>query len=398
LKTKWKKWSAEEERIIILKDKNAKWRTRIFHLSLIMFLSIVISLIPHAYTINKDNLIIGVDTKDYSSLLDLMSNSTGFYDLIHTSFTVVGGDRPLTLLFYYFLLSIFYQNGFTPLLENLPLLLGPLLVGVTYFLTLGITRNHLTSLLASLITIPSHILIGIYGGLYANWLSLIWEYITLLFLFRIINEPKRIDFFIFSLLLVILILTHSPTWNILLYVLGLFLILNFFFIKNIGSKKTFLYIFFSILPSIVIDIVRLLLINTSGIKQEIGFALQREVGIHGFSTIWHYLIATTHFTLGGLIANPLILLLVLYWLFVTKIKEKYTIFFIIFFTLFALPLLFGDQQIQSRFLFEIPFQIPAAIALTILNVRISNYLTIAICLWLIVMSGYMAGNFVFVIH
>jgi hypothetical protein len=133
-----------------------------------------------------------------------------------------------------------------------------------------------------------------------------------------------------------------------MYVIGLFLAVVFFKNKR-DNKKTVMYIILSILPSIVIDITRTLLINNSGIVQEISFALHKGVGLHGINTIWHNLNDTTHLYLAGQIANPIILLLVIYWLYSTKIKEKYTIFFIIFFSLFALPLLFADAEIQSRF-------------------------------------------------
>ncbi len=349
---------------IVVKKKYIKQRTRVFHLSIIIFLSIVISMIPHLNTVNKDNESIGVDTKYYVKFLESMANSSGYDELLLKAFvTVSGGDRPLSVLFFFLLSSIFYQGNFYPLLENLPLLLGPLLVIVTYFLALTITKDHLTSLFASLITIPSHVLIGIYAGFYANWFSLIWGYLAILFIFKIMDEPKKIiNFIVFSILLIILFFSHAQTWTIYMYVIGLFLVVIFFLNKR-RDKKTVIYIFLSMLPSIIVDIVRMLLINNSGVNQELNFALQREVGIHGIYTIWQNLIATTHFTLAGQIANPVILLLTVYWLYRTEIKEKYSIFFIIFFSLFALPLLFGDRQIQSRFFYEIPFQIPAAIAL-----------------------------------
>jgi hypothetical protein len=160
------------------------------------------------------------------------------------------------------------------------------------------------------------------------------------------------------------------------------------------NKKLVVYAILSVLPSISIDIVRMLLINTSGVKQEIGFAMQREIGFHGINTIWHNLIDTTHLHLAGQIGNPIILILILYWVFIKNMKEKYTIFFIIFFTLNILPTLFADKVIQARFFFEIPFQIPAAIALTALKEKAGTYITFAICLWLICMSLYMTTNFV----
>jgi hypothetical protein len=356
-------------------------------------------MIPHLSTVNKDNQVIGSDTKYYIRFLESMADSTNYGELLYKAFaTVSGGDRPFSLLFFFSLSIIFYQGQFSYLLENLPLLLSPLLIISTYFLTLRITRDHLVSSLAALITIPIHILTSTYAGLYANWFSLIWGYLVILYLVKLMDEPKKINYSIFSILLVILIFSHVQTWTIFTYVIALFLVVVYFKDKRKYGKLVFC-IFLSLLPSILIDIARLLLIDNSGILQEISFASKQEVGvgIHSIHTIWDNLNSTTHTYLAGQTANPIILLLALFWLYVTKIRENYTIFFIIFLSLFSLPLLFGDKEIQSRFLLEIPFQVPAAIALMILKERIGTYITVAICLWLIVMSLLMASNFVLVI-
>lgn len=398
LKRRWHKKVAHDEENVTTKEKYVKKKTKSIHLLLVILLSIVIVMIPHFDTINQDGQIIGVDTEDYSNLLISMSESTNLQELSYKVFvTLTDGDRPLTLLLFFALSTIFYQNNYNSILENLPLILSPLLITIVYFLTWYITKNHFTSIIASLITIPSHILIGVYGGLYANWFSLIWSFLAILFLFKILDEPKRINFLIFSSLLVVLILSHTPTWNIFLYVVGLFLIVTFILNKR-SNKKIYLFIIISIIPSVLLDLGRTLLISTSGVQQEINFALNRDVGIHGVQTIWENLIATSHFTLAGQVGNPLVLLLVVYWLFIAKMKEKYAIFLLVFFSLFLLPVLFGDQQIQSRFLFEIPIQIPAAIALSVIRMRIGSYVSIAICLWLIIMSSYIAANFVLIYH
>lgn len=355
-------------------------------------------MIPHTSTINNDNEVIGSDIKHYVTFLESMSQSSSPGDLLYKAFvSIIGGDRPFSLLFFLSLSYVFNHVNFSTLLGNLPLLLGPFLVLSIYFLVLSITKDHLTALFASLITIPTHILIGIYAGLYANWFALIWGYLVLLYLFKLVDEPKRINFFIFSILLIILILSHAPTWTIFMYVIGLFLVVAFF--KNKRRKaKTVICIFLATLPSIIIDITRMLLINSSGISQELDFAVNRDVGIQSMQTIWNNLIDTSHLIFAGQIGNPIILLLVVYWLYRTKIKENYQIFLLIFFSLFALPLLFAEKDIQSRFFFEIPIQIPAAIALTILKQRTGNFLPAAICLCLVVMSTYMAANFVLVLR
>jgi hypothetical protein len=327
-----------------------------------------------------------------------MMTSAGVDDLLHQVFVSLSfGDRPFTLLLFFILYSLFSDNNLSYFLENLPILLSPLLMLAVYSLAWSITKDHYTSVLASLITIPSHILASVYGGLFANWFSLIWVYLAIIFLFKSMNDQGKINFFIFSVILIILLFSHAPTWTILMYVMGLFLVIVF--VKNIGNGRKFVkYIFISILPSIFLDIARLILVGNSGVLQEIDFALHREVGIHGLNAIWHYIISTTHFTLAGQIANPIILLLVVFWLYNKEVKEIYSFFFIVFFSLFALPLFFGDAQIQSRFFYDIPFQLPAAIALMQLREKIGIYMIIAICAWLVVMSMYMATNFIFVIH
>ncbi|WP_458747517.1 hypothetical protein [Candidatus Nitrosocosmicus sp. T] len=397
LKKKWKKSSTKRKENVTSKEKYVKRRTRIFHLLVIIFLSIAVSMIPHLSTVNEDNIVIGSDTKYYIRFLETMADSSGYGEVLYKAFViVVTGDRPLSLLFFYWLSNIFYQGNFYFLLEDLPILLGPLLVMSIYFLTLSITRNHFTSLFASLITIPSHILIGIYAGLYANWFALIWGYMAILFLFKLLDEPRKINLLIFSILLIILLFSHAQTWTIFMYTIGLFIAILIFKNKR-ENKKIVLSTVFSILPSLLIDLARMLFLNSSGVKQELSFALEREVGIHGVYVIWNNLIDTAHLYLAGQIANPIILLLVIYWLYTTKIKVNYAIFLIIFFSLFTLPLLFADATIQARFFYEIPFQIPAAIALTVLKQRAGSYLTFAICLWLTVMSLYMAENFVLVV-
>jgi hypothetical protein len=396
LNKKRKKITTPARENINFKEKHVRLSSRFFHLSLLVLLTVTVAMIPHLSTVNKDGMVIGSDTKYYIRFLETMADSSGYDQVIYKAFViVVTGDRPISMLFFYWLASTFYQDNFYLLLEDLPFLLGPLLVISIYFLTLGITRNHLTSLIASLFTIPSHILIGIYAGLYANWFSLIWGYLAIAFMFKLLEQPKKRYLLVFSILLITVILSHAPTWSIIIYAIGIFLVV--IFIKKSNSRKSVFYAFICILPSVFIDLARMILINSSGVKQEISFALEREVGFHSIQTIWNNLVDTSYLYWAGQIANPIILLLVICWLFHTSARANYAIFLIVFFLLFALALLFADETIQSRFLFEIPLQVPAAIAIVALKKRIGSFMPIAICFWLIVMSLYMATNFVLVV-
>ena len=91
-------------------------------------------------------------------------------DLFHQEFLVqMGGDRPFSLLLFLTIPTILHSESPSNFLDDLPVVLGPILILTMYFLTLGLTRNRITAILASLFTIPFHILRGIRGKLYANW-------------------------------------------------------------------------------------------------------------------------------------------------------------------------------------------------------------------------------------
>jgi hypothetical protein len=130
--------------------------------------------------------------------------------------------------------------------------------------------------------------------------------------------------------------------------------------------------------------------------QEISFASFRDVGLHDIVTVWNNLTGTTQFYMAGLIGNPLILILILYWIYKSKINEKSTLLFISFFSLSIPPILFGETEIQTRFLYEIPFQIPAAIALTRIRMDYGKLLMIACCIWIIAISLRASMNLYFI--
>ena len=80
--------------------------------------------------------------------------------------------------------------------DHLPIVLGPALVLVVYFLTREMTSNDLISVLAAFLTAVSfHVLTGIYAGLYANWFALIIGFLSFMFLFKFLKRPS-ISYFV----------------------------------------------------------------------------------------------------------------------------------------------------------------------------------------------------------
>jgi hypothetical protein len=378
--------------------KSIKFRTRIYYLGIIIIISTIITVIPHIYTINKNNQVVGSDSKDYVRFLNSMNNSSTIQEFLNQAFVKqVSGDRPISLIVFFLWSHIVGSGSIITAIEYLPLLLGPILILCIYFLTVELTANHVTAILASFLTITSfQILVGTYAGLYSNWFSLIFAYLAFLFFFRSLSNPNKSNIILFSFLMAITLLSHAPTWSVLTLViiilLGILLKLNFYLKKNI------LYLFLSIIPSIVIDSIRTIFIKTSGVMEDISFAQSQGARLFNPNDIWNNLVNSTHIFMAGQFGNPIIFLLVLYWFYHCDIKDKSTIWLFVFFSLIFLSVIVGEQEIQTRVLYEIPFQIPAAIALTNIKRNSGNPIVFTICFWLLIISIRTASNFYLIQH
>jgi hypothetical protein len=146
--------------------------------------------------------------------------------------------------------------------------------------------------------------------------------------------------------------------------------------------------------SVAIDISRTTLTGSaSGVIRDLEIA-DKSAGIELFSQRWTTLTETIHIYIGGQFGNFIILGLCLYWVFLFNFRKASNIFIVIFLTTGFLPVFIGDWAIQTKIFYNIPFQIPAAIALTHLerqaNTRI---LVVPICIWMIAISILAVSDF-----
>jgi hypothetical protein len=131
----------------------------------------------------------------------------------------------------------------------------------------------------------------------------------------------------------------------------------------------------------------------SGIERDMSIA-NVEMGQQQFSQRWSNLQYGIHDYLGGLFSNFIILILGLYWLFRFDTTQTSNILLVIFMSVGIVPLYFGDWVVQTRVFYNIPLQIPAAIALTWLNKRSNGSLImVSLCIWLVAMSVIAVSNF-----
>jgi hypothetical protein len=104
-----------------------------------------------------------------------------------------------------------------------------------------------------------------------------------------------------------------------------------------------------------------------------------------------------HDSLGGVFSNFIILLLGLFWVLKSNIRDPGTVFLLIFLSAGIILLNFGSWTLQVRVFYDMPFEIPAAIALYYISTRSGTRLVIpAACTWLVAVSLVTVMNYYFV--
>lgn len=332
----------------------------ITYLSLCIFLAIGIVILSHVSTKYAINNHIGVDSSSYAHWLGEMRNKT--VDPIPFVFTQVNsGDRPLTLILLYLMSEGTNIDPFQ-LVEYSPLLFAPLLVIVTFLLTRQITLKDKISILAAFVSaISFQTIIGIYSGFYANWLGLILGYLYFTLIFKFLKKSTRLGLITLPVLSIGLLLAHIYTWSIMVSLAGVILLVLYVF--NYYPRKRILILFLLLTPSVSVDIAKSLWMGSStGLGADISLSRQ-GLGVSLFTDRFKTLADTVQSYYGGAYANIAILGLVIYWLIRSNTRELANVFILVFLSSALIPLFLGDWVLQSRVLYDIPFQIPAAIGL-----------------------------------
>jgi hypothetical protein len=394
------------------KQNGLKTQAKIGFLVLAMVLSIVLVLIPQHPLINKDNQLIGTDTSSYVTWIEQLARSKNVSEFLYQAFISLGnGDRPLSLIFLFLLYQVSGGN-LSEVLEHFPIILGPGIVLAFYLLTLELTRNEKIAMIAAFFgAVSIHTLVGIYAGFYANWLGLIVGYISIAFLFRYLRSGRPFHIIVFSTLFIGVLFIHVYTWTVLAAVSGTFLLTmllavirnkkqkkkNISNVSNLFTKRRIIWLLVAILATIVVDVAKVLLIGSSGgIEQDIQLA-QTNFGIEQFNMRWPILNATMHNSLGGALSNFIILILAIFWVLKSNIREPGTAFLMIFLSAGLIPLYIGSWTLQTRVFYDMPFEIPAAIALYYISTRSGSVLVIlAACTWLVAVSLVTVMNYYFV--
>jgi hypothetical protein len=370
-------------------------KKRIIILFLTISISLMLTSIPHLPTLNESGQQVGVDTGAYVNWITELDDTSDFRDFLKKTFLEQSnGDRPFPLILLFGLHSLVNVSPFL-VVEYSTFVLVPALVVVTYFLTRQITQNELASLIAAFLTSVSfQTLVGIYAGFYANLIALVIGYLSLAFLFRFLKKGGFRNLLLFGSLLLLTLFSHVYTWSILTIVVGLFLVILVAKPRYSNVKrKSILLLIVGLIFSVAVDMARIGILEvSSGIDSDLRLAAALT-GVEQFLQRWNNLYYAITTYLGGLFANFIILGLGLYWLIKADIRNQTSIFIMIFLSLGILPFLIGEYTIQTRVLYDIPFQIPAAIALTRSIIGKNILRPAAILFWIVVVSVIALSNY-----
>ncbi len=358
--------------------------------------SVLLVAYPHLPGINPDQHGVSTDEQYYLSwVTHLRSEANNPVQLLHNAFVLNNGDRPLTLLLLISLANLTGLHDLT-IIRFFPLLLAPALVIACYvfvrssFLAnsthttmMAAQKKRLATVIGFTTIFSPPIVVGMYAGLLANWLAIIAGFFALLFLTRLWERPTTLRLSIVLLnasylagIMTLIMLLHAYSFWYFSAVFGIFVLVSFLYSRN-QARKTVLkacIILMALVPGILLDFSKPLFSDISPGLETQGGMVQKQFSLSNFNVRLENLSETAQTYVGGYLAAPVIWLLTLAW--IPKSRSTATLDRLILSMLFimAIPLLFGSVEFQTRIIYNMPMQIPAALAL--LNYKHDNALNL----------------------
>ena len=352
--------------------RNVHWMI----LSAALILAPLLAMYPHLTGINPEGSGVSTDEQYYVNWMSKLraDSSATWSDAIANAFTINNGDRPLTLLL---ILAISNLTGSPDLLvvRYLPVALAPLIVMANYLLLRYSLKSRdeikikvFASIGAIFAVFSPQIVVGEYAGFLANWIALVMVYFALYFLIRGWETNNRNhaihSFGILFVLLLLIMLTHLYTWTHFLAVMLLFGGMSFVFArKSVAAPKIKILLLLIVVGTMFpMDYAKSSYFSTPAATAS-DSAIATNIMPQDTNTRWDRLFFTMSSYVGGFLSNPALLLLAVIWIVKADLSKGLERLLISMFFISALPIAVGSVEFQTRVLYNIPFQIPALLAL-----------------------------------
>lgn len=331
----------------------------------IFALSFALPFYPYIPSINPSSQIVSVDAAQYQQWIEMMYNSGSPDEFNRLIFVEIqSGDRPLMLAAIYMFYLATGQNIFVTFVMISPIL-SLLLVVSVYFLVGAFTQNAVYRNLAAIITILSfQIIAGLYIGFFSNWLALVLMNASILFILKFLETRSPAAAAAMFVASIAILFVHITTWMYFAGATAIFLGLSAYADRK--NTKTLL----------LLAIVAGVLAVEFGIDQAKSFALgssntvvlnsditEEKLGASEFVLRWNNLRHLFTVYLWGTLANATLAMLALIWCIKAGLNDRLSRFMLGMFFVGSIPIVIGSFDVQSRFVYNMPFHVAAALLL-----------------------------------
>jgi hypothetical protein len=317
---------------LVIEDRKLSFSPKLI-LGVALFVSVIGSLFPYIPAINPDGVPVGVDFPYYVERVEEYAD----LDLISR----ILDPRSLVLLIIMMIHQIF-RFEISTVVKFLPVLLNFLLTLSVFYMVRNSTEDEewagFTALLSALGFTTT---VNLYSYFLANMLGLILIFTAIGLLMRAIRVNKTHIILISSILSSLVLFTHPWTFT-QFYVSILIFYVYYYLIKN-----SLIYLLFT---GITVLIKRFL-----G-----GFPIEKVISstkpsITNLFEFWNNNIHTFRILYGGALSNTIYLSFILYGIYIINPNNIFhTLMILIVFITFPYYIIV-NPDIQSRFLFNLPF-------------------------------------------
>jgi hypothetical protein len=340
-------------------------------LALALFLSIALPIIPYLSSINPTFKPASVDIQYYATSLNNMLAREPLGALEYVFYSGLWG-RMLYILMLYGLVGLGIPREVVLNFEAL--LTAPLLTLAVYFSAKRLSGEDSYAVLASLAAVLGfNMTANMFGGFFANWAALTLFYIC------IGLTPSLTKGDVKSLTLCIIastatFYTHTWTWSILMATLTAYLALSTLESLRNGKLTINKHLLTLLIVNAAVDLLKNSLTpGRSGLTAS-ATTLSRYSGLENLLNLAWNLNRLTRTYLGGLLFNPLHMLLALIGILsLFKRRGEYSKLILVWVAVASTPFLFVNVALQSRLLLVMPFPILIAEGLWALSRLLARF-------------------------
>jgi hypothetical protein len=326
-------------------------------------LSVLFAIYPYLPTINPHYTWVSVDDFNYQQFLNQMDQRQTIPEKIREAFAISSGDRPLTMILMYLFQHSLGLDTMTAV-RFFAVFLGPgLVLGAYYFVREGTKSRHQAAYAALLTAFSHQVVVGIYAGFFANWLGLVAMYLAFLMIHRFWQRPSVKNYFLVLGHSVLSFLMYIYVDIYFLFTLLVFLILSAIKFRHVSAEKKKVLILSSIFAVYASVFMLRVLLGSTGLYDTVFSREDVSLSYREFANRWTNFPYFMHYYVGGFLTNAAILVFAFVWTIYSKYEKTFDRILLAALFAGAIPLVFGDEVLQSRVYYDMPVHIAAAIAI-----------------------------------